>query len=79
MGISTLIGTRDGIVRTTDYRMAPEGRWSRKLVEDVVTSFEEFVCPSTSSPGTISIDAPVPMPDGAPEPADETVVARRAR
>ena len=30
----------DGIVKTTDYRTAPEGRWSRQLVLDVAMSFE---------------------------------------
>ena len=37
---SVLIGTASGIVKTTDYRMAPEGRFNRKLVEAMNTSIE---------------------------------------
>ena len=44
-GMSThaLIGTPDGIVRTRDYRMAPEGRWSKDLILGMKTTFEEYI------------------------------------
>ena len=65
MGIGVLIGTKLGIVRTTDYRMAAEGRWSRQLVLDVATTFEQHIVP-TADADTVVIDAPVDAPVGAP-------------
>ena len=32
MSNSVIVGTQDGIVKTQDYRRAPEGRWNKKLV-----------------------------------------------
>ena len=53
-GMSTyaLICTATGFVRTRDYRMAPEGRWSRELVLYCKTLFEEYVVPATLDPAT---------------------------
>ena len=65
MGICVLVGTKLGIVRTTDYRMAPEGKWSRQLVLDAATTFEQRIVP-TADADTVVFDAPVDTPVGAP-------------
>ena len=79
MGIGVLIGTKLGTARTTDYRMAPEGRWSRQLVLDVATTFEQHIVP-TANADNVVIDAPVDAPVGAPlEIAEEIPIARRPR
>ena len=76
MGIGVLIGTKLGIVRTTDYRMAPKGRWSRQLVLDEATTFEQYIMP-TADADTVVIDAPVDAPVGAPlEIAEEIRIVR---
>ena len=49
MGIGMLIETKDGIIKTTEYRTAPEGRWNRQLVLDVATSFEQHVLPTADA------------------------------
>ena len=49
MGIGVLIGTKNGVVKTTDYRTAPEGRWNRQLVLAVATAFEQHLLPTTDA------------------------------
>ena len=72
MGVSVLVGTPNGIRKTTDFRMAPEGRWNAKLVVQFSVPFAEFVLPSSmGSDEAIDIEAPVVMPEGAPAAADE--------
>ena len=51
MSSSSLIGTSSGVVRVIDYRLAPGGRWRKDLVENMQTSFEEYVATTTSEPG----------------------------
>ena len=64
-----LIGISTGVVRTRDYRMAPEGRWSRELVLCCGITFEEYVVPSTVDPEVIVIDG-AGMPLDPPFPAE---------
>ena len=55
------------------------GRWSRQLVLDVATTFEQYIVP-TADADTVVIDAPVDAPVGAPlEIAQEFPLARRPR
>ena len=65
MDIGALIGTKNGIVKADDYRTAPAGRWSRQLVLDVATSFEQYVLP-TNGAEVVVIYAQAVVPEGAP-------------
>ena len=58
-GLSTgaLIGTANGVVRTADFRMSTEGRWNKKLIDDMQTSFEEYVNPSVVEAEPVVIHA----------------------
>ena len=79
IGIGVLIGTNNGIPKTTDYRTAPEGRWNRQLVFDVATSFEQYVLP-TADAEVLVIDAQTEVPEGAPIQIAEGIrIARRPR
>ena len=79
MGIAVLIGTNNGIVKTIDYRTAPEGRWNRQLVLEVATYLEQYVLP-TADAEVVVIDAQSSVPEGTPpQIAEEIPVARRPR
>ena len=72
-----LIGTADGIIRTRDYRMAPEGRFNKKLLLDVCTSFEQYIVPTVVDAEVVVIDgAGMPLKPLAPA---ENMRARRLR
>ena len=60
-----LIGTKDDIVETADYRTPPEKRWNGQLVLDVATSFAQYVL-STADAELAMIDAQTVVPEGAP-------------
>ena len=79
-GLSTqaLIGTSSGVVRATDFRLAPEGKWNRERVLCVPTSFQEYVDPETEAPKP-SVILPCPAAGFAPEMPSIEPQSRRLR
>ena len=75
---SVLIGTKNGIFKTQDYRRSPDGRWNEKLVLEVQTTFEEYIAP-TPSPEIVVIPADIPTHVDIPVIAEPAPVARRVR
>ena len=55
-----LIGTPNGIVRTSDIRRLPDGpgRWSATMAKSMMTTFEEYIDPSTTRPEAITVRVP---------------------
>ena len=66
MGIGVLIGTKGGIVQTTDYRTAP-----------VATSFEQYVLP-TADAKVVVIDASNVVSEGVPPQIDDKSYCSKA-
>ena len=79
LSVEALIGTCNGVVRTNDFRRAPEEQWNKALLLAVPTSFSEYIAPSPTGPETFIIDAPVaPAPDMPEVPATD-IQSRRLR
>ena len=79
MGIGVIIWAIDGILKTTDYKTAPEGRWHRLLVLDVATSVDKYVLP-TDNAEVVVIDASTVVSEENPlQSAKEIIAARRPR
>ena len=78
MSNSVIVGTKDAIVKTQDYRRAPEGRWNKKLVLDMQTTFEEYICP-TEHPAPIDVHIIVVVAHDIPEAAEPIPAPRRMR
>ena len=55
-----LVGTENGIFTSSDVRGLPDGpgRWSAKMVENMRTTFEEYIDPSAAAPDAISVHVP---------------------
>ena len=51
---SVIVGTASGIFKTQDYRRSPDGRWNLELVNGMATTFEEYICP-TSTPSPVRV------------------------
>ena len=64
MGIGVLIGTKDGIVKTTDYWTAPEWRRNRQFAPDVSTAFDQYILPTAGSEAVV-IDSSTVVLEGA--------------
>ena len=57
-----LVGTPQGIERTTSFRRQPEGtQWSRKLVDSINTTLEQYVDPTDADPDRV-VELPMPIP-----------------
>ena len=69
MGIGILIRTKDGIVKTSYYRTAPEGMRSRQLVLDVAASYEQYVLVAANAEAVV-IDASTVVPEVARPPSN---------
>ena len=54
------VGTENGIFITSDVRRLPDspGRWSAKMVENMRTTFEEYIDPSEAAPDAIAVHVP---------------------
>ena len=74
-----LVGTEQGIKRTTSFRTLESGKqWDKKLVENVKMSLEEYIDPGAlpqqeNPPSTM----PMPVPIYEIPSAPETVSSRR--
>ena len=67
----TLVGTSNGIERTTSFRRHPKGQqWSRELLDQVNTTLEEYIDPTTVAPHVVIVPQEhVPL-HRIPEPED---------
>ena len=77
--IQAIIGTPAGVVKCNDYRVNPDGRWNRKLIEQMNTSFESYINPKESNPDQVVIAADIKDDPTAPQMPDMSVTVRRMR
>ena len=69
------IGTEDGVFTTSDVRRLPDGpgRWNVKMIENMKTTFEEYIDPSQVSPDAIAVHVPDAVADPSIVPENPAV------